>query len=121
LFDGRSLAIAVLLANRTVAGKIEGALEAVGGGAVLRGQLGPSLARLKSWCELCAAQGSSYGPSGSADATGEAVLDVNTIPSVVCDLLSQLRVTAEDPAAASEAVAVRNPQLILTNPQLILA
>lgn len=79
----------MLLANRLVAQKLEGALETVGGGAVLRAQLPPSQARLKSWCELCLEHGYSDQRSRSDDE----LLDVNTIPRVVCDLIGQLQAT----------------------------
>jgi hypothetical protein len=92
----------MLLANGLVAQKLEAALESAGGGAVLRVQAAPSQARLKSWCELCVANGYSDARSRESDEP----LDVNTIPRVVCDLLGQLRETMAQQPKLSKEVAV---------------
>lgn len=95
----------MLLANRLVAQKLEGALETVGGGAVLRAQLAPSQARLKSWCELCLEHGYTYSDESLRSHGG--VLDVNTIPRVACNLIGQLQGTLRDQRVQpDESVAV---------------
>ena len=96
----------MLLANRLVAEKLSSALDSVGGGALLRGQLPPSLARLKSWCVLSVEQG--------GYAHGFSELDASTIPKAVCSLLSQLRLVAEQQPATEAAMVAEALRWVAT-------